>query len=63
MKKRLASRKKPKIEPRGRPPKYPMPERIDAPPERIVEVVLGAKPKKQWRYEAETGRERPRKPV
>lgn len=32
---------------RGRPVEYPMPERIDAPPERIVDVVLRAKPKKE----------------
>lgn len=43
---------------RGRPVEYPMPERIDAPPERIAEVVLRAKPKKEWRYEQETGRKR-----
>ena len=30
---------------RGRPPKYDMPERIDASPEEIAEVVLQAKPK------------------
>ena len=42
--------------PRGRPPKYPMPERIDASPEEIAEVVLRAKPKETWRYEEETGR-------
>ncbi len=30
---------------RGRPPKYPMRERIDASPERIAEVVLQAKPR------------------
>ena len=28
-----------------------MPERIDASPEEIAEVVLQAKPKKTWRYE------------
>ena len=44
--------------PKGRPPKYPMPERIDASPEKIAEVVLRAKPKKVWRYEQETGRAR-----
>ena len=47
-----------KKKPQGRPPKYPMPERIDAAPERIAEVVLQAKPKKQWEYEAATGRKR-----
>lgn len=43
---------------RGRPVEYPLPERIDAPPERIAEVVLRAKPKKVWRYEQDTGRKR-----
>ena len=43
---------------RGRPVLFPMPERIDAPPEEIAEVVLGAKPKATWRYEEETGRQR-----
>ena len=47
--------------PKGRPPKYPMPDRIDASPERIAEVVLGAKPKKHWDYEEKTGRKRTRK--
>ena len=46
---------KPK-KPKGRPLKYPMPERIDASPEEIAEVVLRAKPKETWRYEEETGR-------
>ncbi len=32
------------------PPVYPMPERIDAPPEVITEAVLRAKPKDYWRY-------------
>ena len=50
----MAKEKKPK----GRPVKYPMPERIDASPERIAEVVLGAKPKKVWRYEEEAGRKK-----
>ena len=44
--------------PKGRPPKYTMPERIDASPEEIAEVVLRAKPKKIWRYEQESGRTR-----
>ena len=44
--------------PKGRPVKYVMPERIDASPEEIAEVVLRAKPKKVWRYEKETGRAR-----
>ena len=48
---------------RGRPPKYEMPERIDAPPEEIAEVVLKAKPKETWRYEEKTGRKRTKKPV
>ena len=52
-----------KQKPRGRPPKYPMPERIDASPEEIAEVVLRAKPKQDWRYEEETGRTRTRKPA
>ena len=43
---------------RGRPPKYPMPERIDASSEQIAEVVLLAKPKETWRYEEESGRTR-----
>ncbi|MXZ54657.1 MAG: hypothetical protein F4Z14_00580 [Gammaproteobacteria bacterium] len=46
---------------RGRPLQFAMPERIDASPERIAEVVLGAKPKDTWRYEEETGRQRTRK--
>ena len=41
---------------RGRPPKYPMPERIDASPEEIAEVVLKAMPKETWGYEEEAGR-------
>ena len=52
---------KQQLKPKGRPFKYPMPERIDASPERIAEVVLGAKPKKQWDYEEKTGRKRTRK--
>ena len=48
---------------RGRPPKYDMPERIDASPEEIAEVVLQAKPKETWRYEEETGRKRTWKPA
>ncbi len=42
-----------KKKPIGRPPKYPMPELIDASPETIAEVVLKAKPKKTWQYEQE----------
>ena len=44
--------------PRGRPVKYPMPEKIDAPPEKIADVVLRAKPKESWRFEKEAGRSR-----
>ncbi len=40
---------KPKKRPRGRPPR-PMPERIDATPEEIAEVVLRMPPKSDWRY-------------
>ena len=39
--------------PRGRPVEKPYPERIDASPEEIADVVLRAKPKKVWRYEQE----------
>ncbi len=38
---------------RGRPVEYPMPERIDAPPEEIAEVVLGFTPpanREDWAY-------------
>ena len=35
---------------RGRPSKRTMPEPLHAPPERIAEVVLRAKPKTDWRY-------------
>ena len=35
-----------------------MPERIDASPEEIAEVVLRAKPKEVWRYEQKPGQER-----
>ncbi len=34
---------------RGRPSR-PMPERIEATPEEIAEVVLGQPPKSEWRY-------------
>lgn len=44
--------------PRGRPPKYPLPEPIDASPEEVARVVLQAKPKAAWRFEEETGRKR-----
>lgn len=50
--------KKKKPAQRGRPPKYEMPERIDASPEEIAQVVLRAKPKKKWRYM--DGAKRPR---
>ena len=46
---------------RGRPVQYDLPDRIDATPEEIAEVVLGAKPKHTWRYEEETGRKRTRR--
>ena len=52
-----------KKRPRGRPVKHEIPERIDASPEEIAEVVLRAKPKKTWRYEQEAGRPRQRKPI
>ncbi len=48
----------PKGKPRGRPLKYPLPERIDATPERIAEVVLHAKPKQVWQYEQQAGRDK-----
>ena len=41
-----------KVTVRGRPPTREMPEPIDAPPERVAEVVLQAKPKRTWRYMA-----------
>lgn len=40
---------------------YDLPERIDATPEEIAEVVLVAHPKTHWHYEEETGRQRTRK--
>ena len=44
--------------PRGRPPKYEMPEPLDeaVDMDTLAEVVLKAKPKEVWRYEQETGR-------
>ena len=45
----MSTKKKP-VTKRGRPLKYEMPERIDASPEEIAQVVLRAKPKKKWRY-------------
>lgn len=35
---------------RGRPPTKAMPERIDASPEEIANVVLSMPNKKDWRY-------------
>ncbi len=35
---------------RGRPPTRTMPERIDATPEEIADVVMRAPPKTKWRY-------------
>lgn len=35
---------------RGRPVELEMPERIDADPETIADVVLRAKPPKEWDY-------------
>ena len=40
----------------GSPPIYPMPERIDAPPEVIADTVLRAEPENVWRYEQKTGK-------
>ena len=45
--------------PRGRPPKYTMPEPLDVGMDTLAEVVLKAKPKDIWRYEQETGRSKP----
>lgn len=39
--------------PRGRPVEKPCPERIEASPEEIAEMVLRMPPKKQWRYQQE----------
>ncbi len=36
--------------PRGRPVMKQLPPPIDASPEKIAEVVLQAKPKKEWEY-------------
>lgn len=44
--------------PRGRPVQHPRPERIDASPEEIADVVLKAKPKKTWRFEEEAEKRR-----
>jgi hypothetical protein len=35
---------------RGRPVKYPMPERIDATPEEIADVVMRMPYKANWQY-------------
>lgn len=43
---------------RGRPVKHPMPERIDATPEEVAEVVLQAKPKTDWCYLKERSKPR-----
>ena len=43
---------------RGRPVEYAMPERIDATPEEIADVVLRAKPPRTWRYMEEAERKR-----
>lgn len=44
-----------KKRPRGRPTEKSYPERIDASPEKIAEMVLRMPPKKrgEWRYEKE----------
>ena len=47
--------------PVGRPTERIYPERIDASPEEIADVVLRAKPKKVWRYEQEEAERRRRK--
>ena len=47
-----------KQETRGRPSLKHWPEPIDAPPERVAEVVLRAKPKKVWRYMEEEAKRR-----
>ena len=53
-----AGAKAKKVTVRGRPPTREMPEPIDAPPERVAEIVLQAKPKRTWRY-MEQARKRP----
>ena len=35
---------------RGRPVKYELPEPIDASPEEVADVVMRAKPPKEWKY-------------
>ena len=44
----------------GRPMTHEYPEKIDANPEEIADVVMRAKSKKVWRFEQETGRSRRR---
>ena len=56
-----AGAKAKKVTVRGRPPTREMPEPIDAPPERVAEVVLRANPKKVWRYETEAAMKRRKK--
>ena len=41
---------------RGRPPTRQMPERIDATPEEVADVVMRAPPKTKWRFEEEERR-------
>ena len=41
---------------RGRPVKYPLPERIPDTPENILKAVLAGPPKKDYKYLRETGR-------
>jgi hypothetical protein len=48
---------------RGRPVKYPLPEPIDATPEEVARVVLQAKPKTEWRFEKEAGRDQESDPA
>ena len=43
---------------RGRPPPYTMPERIDASPAELADVVLRAEPPKVWRYMVDAEREK-----
>ena len=44
---------------RGRPVENPRPERIDASPEEIADVVLRAKPRQTWRFEEERANKKP----
>ena len=52
---------KPK-KPRGRPPKYELPEPLDMAPEELARIVLQAKPKTEWRFEQEAGLSREERP-